>query len=243
MAHVRTILIAAPELIPALRERVGGDEEVLTFSDAEPMRALEVIVRQRPPLIVLERLFAATPRGAALITRLKADPALDHSQIVIMAHDSDYRRVSPRRKRAASGAVRAASGAVRAASGAVRAASGTARAASGAVRAAKARLDTGTRRAPRWKMRVGVTVAVDDEVAGLVDLSVLGAQVLATEVLKPGQRVEVRFEPGRTGLVVPAEVIWVKVELAGRRPRYRAGVEFRRAAAQALTAFAEAHKA
>jgi len=92
-------------------------------------------------------------------------------------------------------------------------------------------------------MRMGVTVAVDDEVAGLVDLSVLGAQVLASEALKPGQRVEVRFEPGRTGLVVPAEIVWVKVEIAGRRPRYRAGVEFRRAAAQALTAFAETHKA
>jgi len=229
MAQARTILIAAPELIPALRERIGGDEEMLTFSDAEPMRALQAIARQCPPLIVLERLFAASPRGAALITRLKADPALDQSQIVIMAHDSDYRRVSPRRKRGASGAVRVAPGAVRAASG--------------AVRAAKPRLDTGTRRAPRWKMRMGVTVAVDDEVAGLVDLSVLGAQVLASEALKPGQRVEVRFEPGRTGLVVPAEIVWVKVEIAGRRPRYRAGVEFRRAAAQALTAFAETHKA
>jgi len=236
MAQARTILIAAPELIPALRERIGGDEEMLTFSDAEPMRALQAIARQCPPLIVLERLFAASPRGAALITRLKADPALDQSQIVIMAHDSDYRRVSPRRKRGASGAVRVAPAAVRAASGAVRAASG-------AVRAAKPRLDTGTRRAPRWKMRMSVTVAVDDEVAGLVDLSVLGAQVLASEALKPGQRVEVRFETGRTGLVVPAEIVWVKVEIAGRRPRYRAGVEFRRAAAQALTAFAETHKA
>lgn len=214
MAHARTILIAAPELIPALRERIGGDEELLTFSDAEPMRALQAVARHRPPSVFLERLFAASPRGAALIARLKDDPALDQCQIVIMAHDSDYRRVSPRRKRGASGA----------------------------VRAHKPHLDTGTRRAPRWKMRTGVTVAVDDEVAGLVDLSVLGAQVLGSEMLKPGQRVEVRFEPGRTGLTVPAEVIWVKVELGGRHPRYRAGVEFRRAAAEALTAFGAAHK-
>ncbi len=214
MAHSRTILVAAPELIPALRERIGGDEEVLTFSDAEPMRALQAIARHRPPTVVLERLFAASPRGAAVISRLKADPALDSCQVVIMAHDSDYRRISPRRKRGASGA----------------------------VRVAKPRLDTGTRRAPRWKMRPGVTVAVDDEVAALVDLSVLGAQLIATEVLKPGQRVEVRFEPGRTGLTLPAQVVWVKAEPGGRHPRHRAGVEFRRAAAEAITAFGAAHQ-
>lgn len=208
------ILIAAPELIPALRERIGGDEEILTFSDAEPMRALQAVVRHLPPTVVLERLFAASPRGAALIARLKADAVLDPCQIVIMAHDSEYRRVSPRRRRGASGA----------------------------VKVAKPRLDTGTRRAPRWKMRAGVTVAVNDEVAALVDLSALGAQVLANEVLKPGQRIEVRFEPGRTGLTLPADVIWVKAELAGRHSRYRAGLEFRRAAAAALTVFCNAHK-
>jgi hypothetical protein len=213
MADPRTFLIASPELIPFLRERIG-EEEVLTFSDAEPMRALEAIARHLPQSVVLERLFAASPRGAALIGRLKADPALDACQIVIMAHDSDYRRVSPRRKR------------------------GT----SGAVKAHRPRLDTGTRRAPRWRMRAGVTVAVDDEVAELVDLSVLGAQVLATQALKPRQQVEIRFQPGRTGLTVTAEVVWVKVELAGRRARYRAGVEFRRANADAVTAFGAALK-
>lgn len=214
MAHARTILIAAPELIPALRDRIGGDEEVLTFSDAEPTRALQAIARHRPPSVVLERLFAASPRGAALIARLKADPVLEACQIVIVAHDSDYRRISPRRKHGASGA----------------------------VRTAKPRLDTGTRRVSRWKMRSGVTVAVDDEVATLVDLSVIGAQLVATVELNPGQRVEVRFEPGRTGLTVPAQVVWVKVEAAARHSRYRAGLEFRRAAAEALTAFGAAHR-
>ena len=214
MASVRTILVAAPDLIPALRERIGGDEEVLTFSDAEPMRALQAITRHRPPTVVLERLFAASPRGAALITRIKDDAALDQCRIVVMAHDTDYRRESPRRKRGASGA----------------------------VRAHRPRLDTGTRRAPRWKIRPGIAVAVDEEVAALVDLSVLGAQVLAGQALKPGQRVEIRFEPGRTGLAVTAQVVWVAVEPSGRRTRYRAGVEFRRPNAEALTAFAAAHK-
>ena len=101
------ILIAAPELIPALRDRVGADDEVLTFADSEPVRAYEAIRAQKPPVIALERLFAASPRGAALIARIKADPALDATEIRVVSHDSNYSRVSPRRKpaRGASGYV------------------------------------------------------------------------------------------------------------------------------------------
>ena len=98
MSDERVILIAAPELIPALRERVGDDGRVLTFADSEPLRALEAITAQHPPVIVLERLFAASPRGAALIARIKADAGLDASEIRILSHDTEYQRVSPRRR-------------------------------------------------------------------------------------------------------------------------------------------------
>ena len=43
-------------------------------------------------MVALERLFAATPRGAALINRIKADPALGDTEIRVIAHDSDYSR-------------------------------------------------------------------------------------------------------------------------------------------------------
>ena len=77
MAKAKVILIAAPELIPALRERVGSDDQVLTFADSDPLRAMEAIAAERPPVVALERLFAASPRGAALIARIKDDPSLD----------------------------------------------------------------------------------------------------------------------------------------------------------------------
>jgi hypothetical protein len=37
-----------------------------------------------------------TPRGAALINRIKADPSLRQSEIRVLAHDSDYMRIVPR---------------------------------------------------------------------------------------------------------------------------------------------------
>jgi hypothetical protein len=67
------VVIAATNLMPSLRERLDADGEILAFADTEPIQALQTILEQRPSLVVLERLFAATPRGAALINRIKTD--------------------------------------------------------------------------------------------------------------------------------------------------------------------------
>src|SRR3954454_14347699 len=100
------LVIAAENLTPALRERVKVDGEILTFPDTEPIQALQTIMEQRPPLVVLERLFAATPRGAALINRIKSDPQLSHVEVRVMSHTGDYSRqvVKPTTTRAAAGA-------------------------------------------------------------------------------------------------------------------------------------------
>jgi len=92
-----TVLIGAIDFLPGLKERAGtGNGEVLTFSDAEALRALEAITRRKPGVVTLERMFAVTPRGAALINRIKADPSLRQSEIRVLEHNSDYSRVIPR---------------------------------------------------------------------------------------------------------------------------------------------------
>ena len=99
-----TVLIAASDLLPTLKERAAGlDGELLTFSDADALRALETITTRKPHVIMLERLFAATPRGAALINRIKADRSLAKSEIRVVSRDSEHVRVSPRRPAAAAG--------------------------------------------------------------------------------------------------------------------------------------------
>src|SRR5204863_7945548 len=88
---VSTVLIAAPEHLQALKERedFSGAQ---TFSDAEALRALEVITRKRPDVVALERVFAATTRGAALINRIKAVPKLSACEIRIVWRDSGCSR-------------------------------------------------------------------------------------------------------------------------------------------------------
>src|SRR5258705_3203262 len=86
------VVIAATNLMPALQERLADEGELLAFADTEPIQALQAILEQRPPLIVLERLFAATPRGAALINRIKTDPQLSNAEVRVMSHTGDYTR-------------------------------------------------------------------------------------------------------------------------------------------------------
>src|ERR687887_2364583 len=97
VSNACTVVIGAPDLLPLLKERTpAGDDEVLAFSDADALRALEVISERRPRMVALERVFAATPRGAALINRIRADPALTGAEIRVLSHQGDYTRVLPR---------------------------------------------------------------------------------------------------------------------------------------------------
>jgi PilZ domain len=92
------VLISAPERLDALVQRVtSGADEVVIFTDADSLRALAVIADRHPSVVVLDRLFADTARGAALITRINADPALDGSEIRIVSHDSGHTSVSRRK--------------------------------------------------------------------------------------------------------------------------------------------------
>ena len=43
MSEPCTVIIGAPQLLDALRERAGGEGEVLTFGDHEALKALETI--------------------------------------------------------------------------------------------------------------------------------------------------------------------------------------------------------
>jgi len=225
--RVSTVLIAAPEHLQTLKER---DEfsDAQVFSDAEALRALEIITRKRPDVVVLERGFATTTRGAALINRIKADPKLSSCDIRIVAHDSPYTRVPPAAPPAATDG---------------ESDNDSAAVAVAAPPAPAAPLDQrGTRRAPRFKIEEGVEVMVDGNAATLIDLSVVGAQVVSPSVLKPNQRIRMSIAEGKKPLRFSASVAWAAFELAKTGPRYRAGIEFFDAEPEALQKFCEAKK-
>lgn len=226
------VVVAASNLMPALRERLADEGELLTFADTEPIQALQAILAMRPDLIVLERLFAATPRGAALINRIRTDPQLANAEVRVMSHTGDYVRQVPR-----SSAIEAAAQAGALAGAGI---------VTPAVGAAESRqLDWhGTRRAPRIRIRSGVEIQLDGNPASVVDLSTCGAQVVSSTILRPNQKVRVSIPNEDFVMRFRGAVAWAKFELpeASAPPRYRAGVEFIDADAVAVERFGSRNK-
>jgi hypothetical protein len=202
-------MVAAPDFLPGLKERAGADGEVLMFTDAEALAALQTIVKRRPQLVALERMFAVTPRGAALINRIKADPTLRQAEIRVMAHNSDYSRVVPRAAPPGSPALD----------------------------------QRGTRRAPRFKTAENTVVTLDGRSGTVIDLSTVGAQVVAPGGLKPNQRVAVALIDGTTQVKFNGSVAWTSFEMSPNgTPRYRAGINFEDADGAAVDAFCARHR-
>lgn len=228
------VVIAASNLMPALRDRVASDGEIMGFADTEPIQALQAILANKPELIVLERLFAATPRGAALINRIKTDPQLAASEVRVMSHTGDYTRVV---KQAAVEAPAAAGAGAR--EGGLHGGSPV------ATEDAPRPLDWhGTRRAARYRIRPGVEIQLDGNAANLVDLSVIGAQVVSATILRPNQRVRVSVPTDEFMMRFRGAVAWAKFELPDptEPPRYRAGIEFLDADTAAMEDYCNRHK-
>ncbi len=187
MPDLCTVVIGAQQHLKALREHAGGHGEVLAFTDAEALDALETITKRRAQVVTLERLFAATSRGAALINRIKADPALSFTEIRVVSHDGEYSRVSPRRNPPPASMENSPV----------------------AVAEPPPQFDwRGTRRAQRLRMLEGTEAQVDGSPASLVDLSTMGAQVVAQAPLKPNQRVRITLADDVAVVRFNAPVAW-----------------------------------
>jgi PilZ domain len=226
-----TVLIAAPEHLPALKEH-GGFADALAFSDNYALKALEAITREKPRVIALEKMFAATSRGAALIKRIKADPSLIGCEIKIVANDGKPLTAKKAKKDAPATAA-AAPAPVEAEPAPVV-----------TISAPAAPLDQrGTRRAPRFVVAKGIEVMIDGNPAALINLSVVGAQVVSPTILKPNQRVRMTLQDREGPIRVMAGVAWAAFEMPKSGPVYRAGIEFYDAEAGNVERFIDTNKA
>lgn len=225
-----TVLIAAAEHIASLKEREELVDTIM-FSEAEALKALDAITRQRPDVVLLDRLFADTSRGTALINRIKADPSLGNCEIRIVEDDRSYSQV-PLHRAAESGLT------------------GGSRSGSGAAGLVVEDLPSppstaldqiGTRNAPRFKVVDGIEVEIDGNPAMLVNVSVSGAQVVSATILKPNQRVRFIMST-KPRIRLKAAVAWASFEIPKGSARYRAGIQLFGADPAAMMRFIERHK-
>jgi CheY-like chemotaxis protein len=238
MSAAVVVVIGAANLRPGLRERLADQGQLLTFADTEPIPALQAILERRPQLIVLERLFAVTSRGAALMNRIKSDPEIGRAELRVVSHTSDggdaYRpgsetpgapEVPPMLLEQDFAAVPLATT---------------------AAPDLPNQIDWhGTRRAGRYPLQSGVEIHVDGNPVVIVDMSAVGAQVISATILRPNQRVRISVPTDDFVMRFRATVAWAKFELPTppQPPRYRAGLEFVDADRAAMESYCVRHKA
>ena len=223
-----TVLIAAAEHIASLKEREELVDTVM-FSDAEALKALDLITRQRPKVVLLDRIFADTSRGTALVNRIKADPSLVNCEIRIVEGDRSYSQVPLHRVEGGGPTGGSGSGAAGLVVEDMPSPPSTA-------------LDQiGTRNAPRFKVVDGIDVEIDGNPATLVNLSVSGAQVISPTILKPNQRVRFIMST-KPPIRLKAAVAWASFEIPKGSARYRAGIQLFGADPAAMMRFIDRHK-
>lgn len=211
-----TVLIAASERLAALQQQADLTNAE-AFADTDVLKALDAIARRRPQVVALDQRFAASARGAAVINRIKADPALAACEIRVLGPDSAARRetAAPPDEAAVAPAV----------------------AADAPPPAHRDRTDT--RRAERVAITKSVEVLIDGNPATLVNISIVGAQILSPSLLRPNQRVRMSLVDEARPIRFNGVVAWAAFEMPKEGPRYRAGVNFYDAAPDMVARFIE----
>ena len=203
------VLIAASNHLAALQQHPDLTAAD-AFADTEALKALDAITRTRPEVVALEQSFAASARGAAFINRIKADPALAACEIRILEAGAP---------------------------GATVPAAVPADAADAPPPVPP--VQRGTRRAERHIVSRNVEVLIDGNPATLVNISIVGAQVLSMSSLRPNQRVRMSLVDATRPMRFNGVIAWASFEMPKEGPRYRAGVNFYDAAPDMVARFIE----
>lgn len=194
------VLVARPELTPALRERLSFDPSVFVFSAGEAPAALSMIVNRNLPVVTLDRFFVSTPAGANFVADVQTHAP--ESQIRILEDDGGTVPLVLRRPVLADGQE--------------------------TVAAVSRPLRGHMRRAPRYPLPAGHEAIVDGLPTALVNLSITGGQVVAPAVLKPAQEVGVTLVDDEKEIKLRGAVAWCTFERSRKTGEtcYRAGLEF-----------------
>lgn len=214
MPVATSIVIVRPEHLGAIKKRLSEAEFVAVFSETEWLSVQDSVLARPPEVLLMQSAFAATSRGATLVSALKSKPREhgtairvfieDEVKAPLILNETDLPPID-------------------------------------ALLETSRPLDrAGTRQAVRYPMnRLPVTINGDQ--AELIDLSVSGGQVHAAARLRPLKvaRIVLREEGGDTKL--QGTVAWAIAVPDKGMIMYRAGIEFVNPDQKKLAAFCAKH--
>lgn len=189
-----TVLIASDNLLAIWSTFASSANEVLAVPQKDVTAALNSIRRRQPAIVVLEEAFAVSSQAAALIARLHTTAEFGRLQIRLLTADGVA----------------------------------ALQAAHAAHADARVSLASITRPMPRRSSRLRpagpIQIRIDGHPATLVNLSTSGTQVCSSLVLRPHQRVRVRFQLNSDAIRMNGIVVWSAFEMTPT-PTYRAGIK------------------
>ena len=233
MASDISIVIADPGSMAAIRDTASLPGRLMPFPSASLGSAMESVRAYRPKVVAVDAALAQTPSGAAFLDRIEQ---LNIAKSILLLVEHDGRWMTAPRGAAAQG--------VTPSSGGGRGSHASKPVVAAPVVAPAVRAEVvSTRRVPRFLVRDSLDIVVESGCAHLVDLSVLGAQLVSLPVLRPGQKLKVALPDTGDMLTVVAQVAWSLFEKPQiqSEPHYRVGLEFTDAAQVALEQYRRRH--
>jgi PilZ domain len=234
MASDITVIVADATQTLAIRAGLPLAGRVTWFTVGNLFAAHQSIQMNHPKVIAVEAGFAQTPPGQEFLERIEK-LRIRGSAIQLVVRAKGKWATTPYVGQPATAESHAGAAAV--SSG--RPASVEPRLAAAAAQAKGAN----TRRANRFKILDSLNAVVENGQASLVNMSILGAQVVSQPSLKPTQKVKIALPDANETLRLTAHVAWVTFEQPqpGTAPHYRAGMEFTDAAQEILEDYCRRH--
>jgi hypothetical protein len=232
MASDITVVVADAAQTLLIRAGLALSGRVTCFTVGNLFAAHANIQMHHPKVILVEAMFAQTPPGEEFLARIES-LAIRGSSIQLVARAQGRWATTPY-----IGQLGTAESQV------VAAALSTERPVGARLAAVAAQAKgANTRRANRFQILESVNAVVENGEATLVNISILGAQMVSQPALKPTQKVKIVLPDMDEMLHLTAHVAWAMFEQPepGAAPHYRAGMEFTDAAQEILEDYCRRH--
>ena len=214
MPIATSIVIVRPEHLVSVRKQLASADFMAVISEADLLLMQDNLLAQPPEVLVLHSAFAATSRGASLVSALKAKPRDTGTAVRVFIEDE----------------VKSPLILLETALSPVEALLETSRP-----------LDrAGTRQAARYPMDRRA-LSINGDPGQLIDLSVSGAQVQTAIRLRPLKVARLVLQDATGDLRLQGTVAWAIAMPSGGSIHYRAGVEFVNPDKKQLAMFCTVH--
>lgn len=215
MAIATSVVIVRPEHLVSIKKRLSEADFVAVFSETEWLQVEDSILARPPEVLVMQSGFAATSRGASLVSALKNKPREHGTALRVFIEDEVKAPLILTE---------------------------TGLPPADALLETSRPLDrAGTRQAARYPMNRR-DIVVNGEKGQLIDLSVSGAQVQTPVRLRPLKVARmVLLSDSDERLQLQGTVAWAIAVPGGGMIQYRAGIEFVNPDKKKLAAYCAQH--